>query len=70
MELQLLRAHSTGTLALLSTQIEVLLIPKQFGLKKPEDQYLLPNVILTNYLILYFFPFVYTGLKFGELMIT
>ena len=76
MELQLIRAHSTVTLALLSTQVEVLKIAKQFGLKKPGDQKLLLNVILTlinylslrvrNYLILYFFSFVYTDLKFGE----
>ena len=80
MEVQLIRAHSTVTFALLSTQVEVLLIAKQFGLKKPGDQNLLPNVILTlinylslrvrNYLILYFFSFGYTDLKFGELMIT
>ena len=72
--------HSTVTLALLSTQMEVLLIPKKFWLKKPEDQYLLLNVILTlinylsicvtSYLILYFFPFFYTDLKFGKPMIT
>ena len=45
-ELQFIRGHSTVTLALLSTQIEVLLIPKQFGLKVSEDQYLLLNVYL------------------------
>ena len=76
----MIRPHSTVTLALISAQMVVLLIPKKLWLKKPEDQYLLLNVILTlinylsihviNYLILYFFPFFYTGLKFGELMIT
>ena len=80
MELQLIRPHSIVTLALLSAQMEVMLIPKTFWLKKPEDQYLLLNVTLTlinylsirvtNYLILYFFPLFYTDLKFGELMIT
>ena len=55
-----------------------LLIPKKFWLKKPEDQHLLLNIILTlinylsicvtSYLILYFFPFFYTDLKFGEPM--
>ena len=80
MELQLIRPNSIVTLALLSAQMEVLLIPKKFWLKKPEDQYLLLNVTLTlinylsirvtNYLILYFFPFFYADLKFGELMIT
>ena len=80
MELQLIRPHSIVTLALLSAQMEVLLIPKKFWLKKREDQYLLLNVILTlinylsirvtNYLILYFFPFFHTDVKFGELMIT
>ena len=80
MELQFIRAYSTVTFALHSTQMEVLLISKQFELKKPEDQYLVLNIILTlinylsirvtNYLILYFFPFFYMDLKFGELMIT
>ena len=37
-ELQLIRAYSTVTLALLSMQVEVLLIPNKFWLKKPEDQ--------------------------------
>ena len=48
MELQLIRTHNIVTLALLSAQMEVMLIPKRFWLKKTEDQYLLLNVTLTN----------------------
>ena len=78
MELQLIRPHSTVTLALLSAQIKVLLIPKKFWLKKSEDQYFFLNVILTlinyqsrlliNYSTLNLFPISYTGLKSGELI--
>ena len=41
MELQLIRLHSIVILALLSIQMEVLLTPKKFWFKRPEDQYLL-----------------------------